>query len=144
MIKFKQDFEIILKEQNALLDKMIDEQNKMRLSIVEKNWEDLSKSIANLNYMSEEFKILDSEREIVQEMMKYEEIKNFFDELALLRKKLTKYKIENQAISKYVSTLKDFIKGVVDNALPQSRNKVYTKTGLYQPQPQSVVINTLF
>lgn len=144
MIKFEQDFKIILDEENKLLDKMLSAQKEMRASIIEKDWEKLSNYLNHINNLSEEFQLLDAERDVVQEMLNYEELKPFYEKLGILREKLLRYKIENQAISKYVDTLKKFIKGVVDNALPQSRSKIYTKKGIYQPQPQSVVINKLY
>ena len=73
------------------------------------------------------------------------EIKPYFERLGQMRAKLLKCKIENQALSKYVNITKNFIQGVVDNALPQSRNKVYSKNGkIVQPQPQSIVLNLDF
>ena len=39
----------------------------------------------------------------------------------------------------------DRVQSIIDNALPQSRNKLYSRNGnIIQSQPQSVVVNTLF
>jgi len=59
-----------------------------------------------------------------------------------MRSKLTKSKVENQALSKYLSITRGFVQGVIDTVIPQ--NKVYTKKGVVQSQPQSVVLNELF
>ena len=71
-----------------------------------------------------------------------EELHVYFEKLGSMRSKLTKSKVENQALSKYLSITRGFVQGVIDTVIPQ--NKVYTKKGVVQSQPQSVVLNELF
>ena len=53
--------------------------------------------------------------------------------------------MENRVITDYVNIAKTFIQEVVEKALPQSRNKNYSRNGkIVQPQPLSVVVNQLF
>ena len=141
----KKDFELILEKEEGILDELVKAQNQLRKAVTEKNWESLTKIINNINTVSGNFLEADAEREDIQDMMKMDEVKPYFERLGNMRAKLLKCKIENQALSKYVNITKNFIQGVVEDALPQSGNKVYSKTGkIVQPQPQSVVLNMDF
>ena len=141
----EKDFEQILVKEEGILDELVKAQNQLRKAVTEKNWESLTKIINNINSISSEFLEADTNREVLQDMMKMNEVKPYFERLGNMRQKLLKCKIENQALSKYVNITKNFIQGVVENALPQSGNKVYSKNGkIVQPQPQSVVLNLDF
>ena len=139
------EFESILAEEEKILDELVKNQNMLRKAVSEKNWENLTKIITNINTISNNFLDIDTEREVVQDMMKIDEIRPYFERLGTMRAKLLRCKIENQALSKYVNITRNFIQGVVEEALPQSGNKVYSKSGkIVQPQPQSVVLNLDF
>ena len=139
------EFEEILAEEEKILNDLVKNQDSLKKAVLDKNWESLTKIITSMNTISSKFVDIDTEREILQDMMKMNEIKPYFERLGTMRAKLLKCKIENQALSKYVNITKNFIQGVVDNALPQSGNKVYSKSGkIVQPQPQSVVLNLDF
>ena len=139
------EFEEVLDKEEKILDNLVHNQDLLKKAVTSKNWESLTKIINNINTISSEFLEADTNREVLQDMMKMNEIKPYFERLGAMRSKLLKCKIENQALSKYVNITKNFIQGVVDNALPQSRNKVYSKNGkIVQPQPQSVVLNLDF
>ena len=141
----KMDFEQILVKEEGILDELVKAQNQLRKAVTEKNWESLTKIINTINTVSGNFLEADAEREDIQDMMKMDEVKPYFERLGNMRAKLLKCKIENQALSKYVNITKNFIQGVVEDALPQSGNKVYSKAGkIVQPQPQSVVLNMDF
>ena len=141
----KMDFEQILVKEEGILDELVKAQNQLRKAVTEKSWESLTKIINTINTVSGNFLEADAEREDIQDMMKMDEVKPYFERLGNMRAKLLKCKIENQALSKYVNITKNFIQGVVEDALPQSGNKVYSKTGkIVQPQPQSVVLNMDF
>ena len=141
----KKDFEDILEKEEGILDELVKSQNQLRKAVTEKNWESLTKIINTINTVSADFLEADAQREELQDMMKMDEVKPYFERLGNMRAKLLKCKIENQALSKYVNITKNFIQGVVDDALPQSRSKVYSKTGkIVQPMPQSVVLNMDF
>ncbi len=141
----KKDFEEILEKEEGILDELVKSQNQLRKAVTEKNWESLTKIINTINTLSGEFLEVDTKREEIQDMMKMDQVKPYFERLGNMRAKLLKCKIENQALSKYVNITKNFIQGVVENALPQSRSKVYSKTGkIVQPMPQSLVLNMNF
>ena len=140
-----ENFEQILNKEEELLDSLTEKQAEFKVAVMEKNWEKLTSVINKINVQTDAFVELDSQREEIQYKMRAKELKQYSEKLGTLRAKLLKWKIENQALEKYVSITKDFIKEVVDNALPQSGNKVYSKRGMIvQPQPQSIVVNQLF
>ena len=139
------DFELILNREDEVLTSLSEKQSEFKAAVKEKNWEKLTSVINEINYQTDAFIEIDSQREDVQQQLEAVEIKQYNEKLNNLRSKLLKWKIENKALEKYVGITRDFIKGIVDNALPQSRNKVYSKRGMIvQPQPQSVVVNQLF
>ena len=141
----KKDFEDILEREEGILDELVKAQDQLRKSVTEKNWESRTRIITTSNTVSGNFLEADAQREELQDMMKMDEVKPYFERLGNMRAKLLKCKIENQALSKYVNITKNFIQGVVEDALPQSRSKVYSKTGkIVQPMPQSVVLNMDF
>ncbi len=140
-----ENFEQILNKEDELLDSLTEKQAEFKVAVMEKNWEKLTSVINKINVQTDDFVELDAKREEMQNEMRAKELKPYSEKLGTLRAKLLKWKIENQALEKYVSITKDFIKEVVDNALPQSGNKVYSKRGMIvQPQPQSIVVNQLF
>ena len=144
-MKKNNEFEEVLEQEEKILDELVKNQNLLRKAVTEKNWESLTKIINNINSISGSFVEIDTEREVIQDMMKMDEVKPYFERLGNMRSKLLKCKIENQALSKYVNITRNFIQGVVEDALPQSGNKVYSKSGkIVQPQPQSVVLNLDF
>ena len=140
-----ENFKQILNKEEELLDSLTEKQAEFKVAVMEKNWEKLTSVINKINVQTDDFVELDAQREEMQNEMRAKELKPYSEKLGTLRAKLLKWKVENQALEKYVSITKDFIKEVVDNALPQSGNKVYSKRGMIvQPQPQSIVVNQLF
>lgn len=139
------DFNTILNDEEKILDNIMVNHTSLKKAVSEKNWEDLNKIIVEMNTLSTCFQNLDLKRDSIQVSMSNEELKPYSEKLSALRAKLLKCKIENEAFSKYVNITKDFIQGVIDNAVPQRRNKVYSKAGqIVQSKPQSIVVNQLF
>ncbi|WP_027727362.1 hypothetical protein [Treponema sp. C6A8] len=140
-----EEFKIILEDENNLLEHIAEEQGALRLAVEKKNWNALMTSISEINLMSDAFKTLDSRREKLQKSIDRAELTSYSEVLLNLRSKLLKCKAENKAFASYVNISRSFIQQVVEKALPQSRNKNYSRTGhIVQPQPQSVVVNQLF
>jgi len=138
-------YEAVLNKEDEILDGLLASQKALKTAVMEKNWEVLTSSITDINSRSEEFQAIDAERDELQNQLKTEELKPFFNKLGEMRGKLTKYKVENNALGKYVNITKDFIQGVVENAVPNRRSKTYSRYGkIVQPQPTSVVLNQLF
>ena len=135
-------FEKVLIEEDSVLDTILIKQKELHDSISNKNWTDLMSLISDINLLSDNFQKLEQLRETMQSEIPVEELHVYFDKLGSMRSKLTKSKVENQALSKYLSITRGFVQGVIDTVIPQ--NKVYTKKGVVQSQPQSVVLNELF
>lgn len=139
------EFEDILKKEEALLDDFEQKQNELKNSVREKNWENLNSLIFLMNKMSDDFVKIDSRRDEIQGLLKNDELKAYFEKLRNLRSKLLKCKLENKVLTEYVNIAHSFIQEVIEKAVPQRRNRNYTKNGqILQAQPQSVVLNQLF
>lgn len=136
------EYSTILAEEENLLDRLTEKQQLLRKAITEKDWESLVGHINEVNLISDSFQKFDIRRDEIQEELKSDEIKPYFERLSRLRTKLLKCKVENQVISNYVNVTREFIAEVVEKALPQTRNKNYTKYGtITQSQPASVLVN---
>lgn len=134
----------VLNEQNSILDVVLTKQQELRNSVNEKNWTNLMTVISEINLSMDKFNKLDEERE---EITTTEDISNseYKRILSIVRGKLVKSRTENKVLSEYINITKVFVQSIIDNALPQSRNKLYSRNGnIIQSQPQSVVVNTLF
>lgn len=136
------EFSNILAEEENTLDKLADKQLVLRKAITEKDWESLLELISEVNEISDSFQHFDLRRDEIQEQLKTEELKPYFERLSRLRSKLLKCKVENQVISNYVNVTRSFIAEVIEQALPQTHNKNYTKNGtITQPQTASVLVD---
>lgn len=136
------EFSLILKNEDKILDELKDKQSLMRRALTEKNWDELLKCMDSVNVLFADFQEFDVRRDEIQQQLDRDELKPFFESLASMRSKLLKCRVENQVISNYVNVTRKFISEVVEKALPQSRNKNYTKTGvLTQPQTSSVLVD---
>ena len=134
----------VLNEQNSILDVVLTKQQELRNSVNEKNWTNLMTVISEINLSMDKFNKLDEERE---EITTVEDVANIEYKriLSTVRGKLVKSRTENKVLSEYINITKGFVHSIIDNALPQSRNKLYSRNGnIIQSQPQSVVVNTLF
>ena len=134
----------VLNEQNSILDVVLTKQQELRNSVNEKNWTNLMTVISEINLSMDKFNKLDEERE---EITTSEDVANIEYKriLSTVRGKLVKSRTENKVLSEYINITKGFVQSIIDNALPQSRNKLYSRNGnIIQSQPQSVVVNTLF
>ena len=136
------EYSTVLAEEENLLDRLTEKQKMLRKAITDKDWESLVGHINEVNVISESFQKFDLRRDEIQEELKTDEIKPYFERLGRLRTKLLKCKVENQVISNYVNVTREFIAEVVEKALPQTRNKNYTKYGtVTQPKPASVLVD---
>lgn len=136
------EFSLILKNEDKILDELTQKQKDMRKALMEKNWENLLSVMSDVNLLSENFQKMDLRRDEIQQQLKSEELRAHYESLSAMRSKLLKCKVENQVISNYVNVTRQFISDVVEKALPQTRNKNYTKTGaLTQPQTSSVLVD---
>lgn len=136
----------VLKNQDEILDCMLIEQQKIHDCVKSRNWNSLEDSLSHMEAYSDAFVKLDEERMIIS---KDDNDMYFLPEvapvLASVRTKLSKSKIENEALSGYVHATQDFLDEVLDNCVPQQRNTLYTNKGyLKKPERQSMIVNRLF
>ena len=136
----------IMNAQNELLDCILEEQSKMHETVKNRQWHELETCLSHLEAYSDAFVSLDNKRETLvsfhKEMYFLPAVEPIF---TAVRSKLSKSKIENQALSSYVQATQSFLTGVLEQCVPQNRNTLYTKQGaIKKPEMQSVVVNRLF
>ncbi|MDD5929911.1 MAG: hypothetical protein PUC37_08950 [Spirochaetales bacterium] len=136
------EYSLLLKNEDKILDTLSQKQMELRNVLQNKDWSSLTTLMADVNRLSDDFQRFDSRRDELQKQMAPADVKSFYDILSHLRSKLLKCKLENQVITNYVTVTKQFISEVVEKALPQTRNKNYTKDGtITQPHAQSVLVD---
>ena len=141
MTENKITYKDILIEERDVLSNIIDRQNELRKAVKEKDWTKLMDIISAVNVAMDKFTALDEKRESLSRDIKNGEC---FDLLCEVRGKLLKCRVENNALNQYVGTASRFVRGIVNEALPQSRPRLYSHRGrLVQAQPKSIVVNTL-
>lgn len=138
------EYRDVLEKENKLISEVLCLQQELRKAVNVKDWMMLMQTSDSLNDKMDAFNNLDMRRE----QLSLHETEHDDEEAALIssvRKKLLKSRIENKSLSEYISVAREFVKSVVDTAVPQSRNKLYSRKGcIVQPQPERVVVDTLF
>ena len=134
----------VLVSENKLISDVLCRQQALRDAVNNKDWTALMDAAGDVNEMMDAFNELDKEREELA-LGGLQEDAETHGLLAEIRGKLVKSRIENKALADYISITREFVKGIIDMAVPQSRNRLYSRNGyVVQPQPESVVVNTLF
>ncbi len=143
----KEDMELlqILNAQNDVLDCMLTQQKKIHDSVRDRRWTDLEERIENMRAYSDAFVNLDQCRENYVGDNRTLYLEPVIQEVYVnVRTKLSRSKIENSALATYVSSTKEFVDGVIENCVPQSRAKVYGRNGkIMSPTAESVVLDAL-
>ena len=141
MTENKITYKDILIEERDGLSNIIDRHNELRKAVKEKDWTKLMDIISAVNVAMDKFTALDEKRESLSRDINSGEC---FDLLCEVRGKLLKCRVENNALNQYVGTASRFVRGIVNEALPQSRPRLYSHRGrVVQAQPKSIVVNTL-
>ena len=132
----------ILNQENDTLDRLLDCQSNVHIAVKTRNWIGLEEDLEKIRVLSLEFSALEEKREALSS----KEISPEEKTLTLtLHSKLLKSKIENQILNKYIETSRSFVQGILDNAVPQRRNVLYSRSGkIIKREPESVVLNRLF
>ena len=134
----------VLVSENKLISDVLCRQQALRDAVNNKDWTALMDAAGDVNEMMDAFNELDKEREELA-LGGLQEDAETYGLLAEIRGKLVKSRIENKALADYISITREFVKCIIDTAVPQSRNRLYSRNGyVVQPQPESVVVNTLF
>ena len=133
----------VLNEQERILDSMLDEQSRIHECVVKRSWEGLEQYVMTINELGGEFSRVDNFRDriasVSDDIYFKPEVKDVF---LRVKSKLSKSKIENDALAKYVNATKAFISEVMDNCISQQRNDIYSSNGTMRKNyAQSIVIN---
>lgn len=134
----------VLNEQERILDSMLSEQNRIHECVVKRSWQGLEQYVMNINELGGEFSRIDSFRDSIatvsEDIYFRPEVKDVF---LRVKSKLSRSKVENDALAKYVSATKKFISEVMDNCVAQQRNDIYSPNGTMRKNyAQSIVINS--
>ena len=133
----------VLNEQERILDSMLDEQSRIHECVVKRSWEGLEQYVMTINELGGEFSRVDNFRDriasVSDDIYFKPEVKDVF---LRVKNKLSKSKIENDALAKYVNATKAFISEVMDNCISQQPNDIYSSNGTMRKNyAQSIVIN---
>ncbi len=132
----------ILNQENDTLDRLLDCQSNVHIAVKTRNWIGLEEDLEKIRVLSLEFSALEEKREALSSKEITPEEKTL---TLTLHSKLLKSKIENQILNKYIETSRSFVQGILDNAVPQRRNVLYSRSGkIIKREPESVVLNRLF
>ncbi len=135
----------VLQSQDELLDSILSEQNKMHSNVKERDWESLQDSISALRRMSDTFVELDQQREMLTEADRHIYYEPSVEPLFVsLRTKLTKSRIENDALRTYVTTTKDFIGNVIEECFVKTATTYSPAGKLVKPEVGNVLVNIEF
>lgn len=133
----------VLNEQERILDSMLMEQNKIHECVVKRSWAGLEEYVLNINELGSEFSKVDKFREKIASVSEniyfHPEVKDVF---LRVKTKLSRSKVENDALAKYVSATKKFISEFMDQCASQQRNEIYSPNGTMRKNyAQSIVVN---
>lgn len=144
MTEIKLNYKNILEEENKILSEVLDLQSGLRSAVNGKDWTELMHVISDINLNMDRFNHLDEQREGLAVEAKADDAE-ISELLTEVRGKLVRCRTENKALGDYINITRNFVRGIIDTALPQSRAKVYSRNGsMVQEQPHSVVLNQLF
>lgn len=130
----------LLEQEIALVEKILECQASVYSTVKEKNWVNLERDIGCLNELSSQFSAMEAMRDSL--VAKQGEAER--ELLSKLRSRLLKSKVQNFALNTYIETMQNFVRGVLENAVPQRRNVLYSREGkILKPEPQSVVLNKI-
>lgn len=132
----------ILVAENKLLDLILESQGNLHNCVVEKNWNNLESTIVRLNRLSDTFQCLEKQREEFCEGENLAQLPEFAKILRVVRGKLLKSKVENKALTEYITVTRKFLNGIFDEAIPSRKNVTYGRNGFAkQGQVKNLVLN---
>ncbi|MBQ5906646.1 MAG: hypothetical protein IIW80_01145 [Treponema sp.] len=144
MAEIKSNYKNILEEENKILSEVLDLQTGLKSAVNGKDWTELMHVVSEINLNMDKFNHLDEMREKIAVEARTDEA-DVSSLLTEVRGKLVRCRTENKALGDYINITRNFVRGIIDTALPQSRAKVYSRNGsMVQEQPHSVVLNQLF
>lgn len=135
----------VLSQEERILDSMLEEQNRVHNSVVSRSWEGLEKTVGVINELGTRFSKTDLRREQIADIS--DDVyfdRDVRDVFLRVKQKLSKSKIENDALAKYVAATKSFISAVMDDCASQQNNNVYSYDGSMKRSgyaTQSIVVN---
>ena len=144
IIAAKENLVSVMQEENALLDKILEQQTVLHNCVREKDWNTLNRNIENLQNLSDQFVELEEKRMNLSANIDMASDETISPVLSEVRGKLQKSKVENKVLNEYISTTRKFLQGVFDSVVPQRRNVLYSNKGeIVKPELNSVVLDQM-
>ena len=144
IVAAKESLVSVMQEENALLDKILEQQTLLHNCVREKDWETLNRNIENLQNLSDQFVELEEKRMVLSANIDMASDEAISPVLTEVRGKLQKSKVENKVLNEYISTTRKFLQGVFDSVVPQRRNVLYSNKGqIVKPELSSVVLDQM-
>lgn len=144
IIAHKENLVSVMQEENALLDKILEQQTVLHDCVRDKDWEMLNRNIENLQTLSDQFVELEEKRMELSANIDLASDETISPVLSEVRGKLQKSKVENKVLNEYISTTRKFLQGVFDSVVPQRRNVLYSNKGqVVKPELNSIVLNQM-
>ena len=127
----------VMKKQSDILDEILVEQEQVRQSVVERDWDTLQKALNIIDDYSSAFCSLECERESYSDESSFPELRRE------VKSKLLKSKIANDSLNEYLKITNDFLQGLFDNVIPNRRNVLYCTSGILKNQPECMVLDAV-
>lgn len=135
----------ILKKEDALLDSMLAVQAKIHTNIREKKWVELEDNIYQSKLISDAFVEADALRDqVVGDNVSFYFTDEVLPVFTRVRSKLSKSKIENQALASYVDVSRKLIQNFIDDCADSKNATTYSPKGFVKPEVKSVMVNRVF
>jgi hypothetical protein len=155
------DLSTMLLKEIELLEKIPPLQSRIRDAVINREWADYELLMESLGTLGSQFELLDGERVVLfKDLAGGDEPETFYaytaklpgqdrKELGELYRKLKmitlQIKIANDSLMEYLREVKTAIAGVLENAYPDRRGKMYSRQGTErEADMRSVVVNRSF
>jgi hypothetical protein len=152
---------IVLLKEIELLEKIPPLQVLIRDAVIKREWADYEVLMESIGEIGSRFEVLDGERTVLfKNLLDGDKPESFYaytarlpqqerDELSGLYRKLKmttlQIKVANDTLIEYLREAKSAVAGILENAYPDRRGKMYSRTGTErEADMRSVVVNHSF
>lgn len=142
MEKAELTMERVLRRENELLNRILDEQQNLREEVKGRRWEKLMETISIVSMLADDFNSTDNERCVLEGSISAEESRALLPLRNGVRNKLLQSKAKSRALSEYIAITQAFVRSVMDDAADSESANVYNKAGRYaRSTPRSVLVD---
>lgn len=136
--------ERVLRRENELLDRIIDEQQNLREEVKKRQWDKLMETISIVSMLADDFNSTDNERDVLEASVTDAEQSALLPLRSDVRSKLMRSKAASRALGEYIAITQAFVRSVIDDAAETENPNVYARNGRFSSsRPRSVLVNTV-